>query len=85
MFIGSNCGKTGQEENHKEEEEADPRKKSQLVDGAYRIVFNSQNNGSQFHNRINVRDKSLDNFHGDANFDTSDVPPLESVFRTPTI
>ena len=38
--IGENCGKHGNEEN-KKEEECPPleRKKTNLVDGAYRIVF----------------------------------------------
>ncbi|TNV85863.1 hypothetical protein FGO68_gene2314 [Halteria grandinella] len=93
------------------------RKRFHLVDGAYRMIFsnkNASNASSQqqqpaqnYHTRVNVRDRSLDNFHGDANFQPSntigasrrgnrrggaganedeeldDVPPLESVYRTP--
>jgi hypothetical protein len=45
-------------------------RRAQLVDGAYRIVFNNNNpSGSGgFHHRTNVRDRSIDNLHGDANF-----------------
>ena len=60
------------------------RKRFQLVDGAYRIVFNKNSNNTenkpaasngttqlpsnQFHNRTNIRDRSLDNLYGDADF-----------------
>jgi hypothetical protein len=46
--------------------------KKELSDGAYRIIFSGKKSntskfqGENFHNRINPRDKSLDNFHGDA-------------------
>jgi len=43
------------------------RKRSKIVDGGYRIVFNNKNQ-SQYHNKTNIRDKSIDNVHGDANF-----------------
>ena len=67
-MIGENCGKHGNEEN-KKEEECPPleRKKTNLVDGAYRIVFD-QNNQNKFHTKTNVRDRSIENVHGDANF-----------------
>lgn len=41
------------------------RKRRQLVDGAYRIVFNNDN---KFHTKTNIRDKSIENIHGDAGF-----------------
>lgn len=41
------------------------RKRRQLVNGAYRIVFTDKN-ANQFHTRTNVRDRSIDNVHGDA-------------------
>ena len=37
------------------------------MDGAYRIVFNNENQPT-FHNRTNIRDRSIDNVHGDAGF-----------------
>lgn len=73
-LLGDNCGKLGHEENKKEEDSlpnrsANERKRQQLVDSAYRIVFN-QNNSNQFHTKTNIRDRSIENIHGDANFDT---------------
>ncbi len=66
MIIGDNCGTVGYEESSKEEEEFKPEKKrQQLVDGAYRIIFNNENQ-NKYHTKTNVRDKSIDNFHGDA-------------------
>jgi hypothetical protein len=54
------------------------RKRFQFVDGAYRMVFNANKNReentnqppavNQFHTRTNIRDRSLDNWHGDADF-----------------
>ena len=52
-------------------------KRRQIVDGAYRIVFNN-NNTNQFHARTNIRDRSVENVHGDANF-------LPNNSRTPNI
>jgi hypothetical protein len=66
LILGDNCGTAGYEENSKEEEEFKPEKKrQQLVDGAYRIIFNNENQ-NKYHTKTNVRDKSIDNFHGDA-------------------
>jgi hypothetical protein len=43
LVIGENCGKVGHEENSKEEEELMPEKKRrQLTEGAYRIIFNDK-------------------------------------------
>ena len=58
----------GNEETKREEEDpVNERKKRNLVDGAYRIVFD-QNSQNKFHTKTNIRDRSIDNVHGDANF-----------------
>ena len=59
---------------------SDPRKRQKLVDGAYRIVFNRDNQAT-FHTRTNVRDRSIDNFHGDAAFGVG--TGTETHYRTP--
>lgn len=38
-----------------------------IADGGYRIVFNKDNQ-TKFHTKTNIRDRSIDNIHGDANF-----------------
>ena len=66
----------GHEENTKEDEELMPeRKRRQLHEGAYRIVFNDKDKVSTFHTKINVRDRSLDNFHGDADMPNPQLRP----------
>lgn len=54
-------------------------RRTHLVDGAYRIVFNSDNQPT-FHNRTNIRDRSIDNVHGDAGF----IPGRTNGFGTAT-
>jgi len=59
------------------------RRRFQLVDGAYRIVFNKDKQ-QQYHAKVNIRDRSLDNIHGDANFVPPGRPEPPTIRRVPS-
>ena len=58
-----------------------PKSKQQnLANGGYRIIFSDKHKSDKsklilspekHHTKVNIRDNSLENFHGDANFKTS--------------
>lgn len=67
-----------------------------FVNGAYRIVFSDKKSSSKaqdligspvFHNRTNIRDRSIDNIHGDAiprNRSENAPPSRQSRQRIPS-
>ena len=51
----------GSEERKEEEDGRQQRGRRPLHDGAYRIVFNNESSKQNYQNRVNIRDRTVEN------------------------